>query len=195
MANNIGSDIFKYIFSSENENLEHDKPKDNPDGFDLGGAAFVGSLILSNVLHSISGYQAANKNYKTVLQNASSSLSALEENIALIRRENEQTAEMNRAQIAASGIKSSSFSDVLTSNKIIEENDVAVLRANTRGAVFNEIKNALDNKYTAKKRALWGSVGAVAGGIAGAYTGSPAAVNLFSHAGASFGQGIGGANG
>lgn len=157
------------------------------------GAAVVGgAAILSNILAGISKYQASKKNYSILQQNYFTAQQALETNIAAVRQQNEMRAAENRAQIGASGIKSDSFADVMQSNKIIEENDIAIMRANLREQMYQDLRQAVKDKYKSQRQAFFGGIGAVAGGYAGMMTGSPKAAIALSGAGSSLGQALGG---
>lgn len=171
---------------------EDDKKNENPESTLTGEGAEVGATILSNILAGISKYQAAKKNYSVLQQNYSNAQRALETNIAAVRQQNETRAAENRAQIGASGIKSDSFADVMQSNKIIEENDIAVMRANLREQMYQDLRQAVKDKYKSQRQALFGGVGAIVGGIVGATTGSPDAAIALSGAGSSLGQALGG---
>lgn len=152
----------------------------------------IGSAVLSNVLKGVAGYQAAKKNYSILRQNYFNAQSSLETNIAAVRQQNEMRAALNRAEIGASGIKSDSFADVMQANKIIEENDIAVMRANLREQMYQDLRQAVKDKYRAKRQAIAGGIGAVVGAGAGMLTGSPTAAIALSGTGSSFGQAFGG---
>ena len=152
----------------------------------------IGAAVLSNVLKGVAGYQAAKKNYSILSGNYFNARAAQEVNIATLRRQNETRAAQNRAEIGAGGIKSDSFADVMQANRIIEENDIAVMRANLREQMYQDLMRAVKDKYKAKEQAVWGGIGAVAGAAAGAMTGSPTAAIALSGAGSSFGQAFGG---
>ena len=101
-------------------------------------------------------------------------------------------AAANRAQIGAGGIKSDSFADVMQSNKIIEENDIAVMRANLREQMYADLIQSVKDKYKAKRQAVAGGIGAAVGAGVGAMTGSPKAAIALSSAGSYLGQSFGG---
>lgn len=159
---------------------------------DAGEGVEIGAAILSNILKGVAGYQAAKKNYSILRNNYFSAQAAQEVNIATLRRQNEMRAAQNRAEIGASGIKSDSFADVMQANKIIEENDIAVMRANLREQMYQDLRQAVKDKYKAKRQAVAGTVGTLVGAGVGAMTGSPTAAIALSSAGNSFGQAFGG---
>lgn len=159
---------------------------------DAGEGVEIGAAVLSNVLKGVAGYQAAKKNYSILRKNYFNAQAAQEVNIATLRRQNEMRAAQNRAEIGASGIKSDSFADVMQANKIIEENDIAVMRANLREQMYADLRQAVKDKYKAKQQAIRGGIGAVAGAAAGAMTGSPSAAIALSGAGSSIGSSLGG---
>lgn len=161
-------------------------------GMSVGEGVEIGAAVLSNVLKSVAGYQAAKKNYSILRQNYFNAERAMETNIASLRMQNEQRAASNRAQIGAGGIKSDSFADVMQANKIIEENDIAVMRANLREQMYQDLRQSVKDKYKAKQQAVAGAIGFVAGAAAGAMTGSPTAAIALSRAGGSLGQAFGG---
>ena len=161
-------------------------------GMSVGEGVEIGAAVLSNVLKGVAGYQAAKKNYSILRQNYFNAERALETNIASLRMQNEQRAASNRAQIGASGIKSDSFADVMQANKIIEENDIAVMRANLREQMYQDLRQSVKDKYKAKQQAVAGAIGSVAGAAAGAMTGSPTVAIALSSAGGSLGQAFGG---
>lgn len=172
---------------------EDDKKNENiPEGTLTGEGAEAGAAVLSNILTGIAKYQAAKKNYSILQQNYFTAQQALETNIAAVRQQNEMRAAENRAQIGASGIKSDSFADVMQSNKIIEENDIAIMRANLREQMYQDLRQAVKDKYKSQRQAFFGGIGAVAGGYAGMMTGSPKAAIALSGAGSSLGQALGG---
>ena len=159
---------------------------------DAGEGVEIGAAVLSNVLKGVAGYQAAKKNYSILRSNYFNAQAAQEVNIATLRRQNEMRAAQNRAEIGASGIKSDSFADVMQANKIIEENDIAVMRANLREQMYQDLRQAVKDKYKAKDQAIFGGIGTVAGAAAGAMTGSPSAAIALSGAGRSIGSSLGG---
>lgn len=161
-------------------------------GMSAGEGVQIGAAVLSNVLKGVACYQAAKKNYSILRQNYFNAERALETNIASLRMQNEQRAASNRAQIGASGIKSDSFADVMQANKIIEENDIAVMRANLREQMYQDLRQSVKDKYKAKQQAIAGGIGAVAGAGIGMLTGSPTAAIALSRAGSSLGQAFGG---
>lgn len=158
-----------------------------------GGEAFqVGSAVLSNILSGIAKYQAAKENYSILRKNYANAQKAQEINIKNLRQQNEMRAAENRTRIAMSGIKSDSFADVMQSNKIIEENDIAVMRANLREQMYADLFQAVKDKYKAHKSAAFGTAGSIVGAIAGGIAGGPAGASAGASAGGQLGSAIGG---
>lgn len=192
----IGSDFYRQSVSDleklKNEPVVSTK-KETTSGGASGAEAFeIGASVLSNVLQGIAKYQAAKENYSILRENYFNAQKAQEVNINALRLQNEMRAAENRTRIAMSGIKSDSFADVMQSNKIIEENDIAVMRANLREQMYADLMRAVDEKYKARKQAVFGTIGSLAGAAAGAMTGSPQAAAAGAQIGGSLGSAMGG---
>lgn len=158
----------------------------------IGDYTVFGTYALSQILSGIAGYQAAKNNYSSLKKNYAYAYDAQEANISVLRQQNRMREGQNRAQIGASGIKSDSFLDVMQSNKIIEENDISVMRANLRNQMFADLRQGVEDKYSARKKAIYGAIGTIAGAYGGILTGNPDAALALTKAGGEIGQSLGG---
>lgn len=161
-------------------------------GFSAAEAAGAGAAVLGGVLQGISAYQAAKRNFKTLWGNARETYAALEYNVGVQRRNNEQVFAKNRVAVNASGISAKSFADVQRSNIITAEDDIAAMREQVRRSVSLQLRESLSQQKRARKSAVWNAVGTVAGGALGAMTGSPTAAVMFANIGGQIGSSAGG---
>lgn len=160
-------------------------------GFSGAETAGMGAAVLGNVLQGISAYQAAKRNFKTLWSNART-YAALEYNIGVQRRNNEQVFAKNRVAVNASGISAKSFTDVQRSNLIIAEDDIAAMREQVRRSVSTQLREAAEQQKRARKAAVGNAVGSVIGGALGAMTGNPTAAVMFANIGGQIGSSAGG---
>lgn len=161
-------------------------------GFSGAETAGMGAAVLGNVLQGISAYQAAKRNFKTLWSNARETYAALEYNIGVQRRNNEQVFAKNRVAVNASGISAKSFTDVQRSNLIIAEDDIAAMREQVRRSVSTQLREAAEQQKRARKAAVGNAVGSVIGGALGAMTGNPTAAVMFANIGGQIGSSAGG---
>lgn len=154
--------------------------------------AGMGAAVLGNVLQGISAYQAAKRNFKTLWSNARETYAALEYNIGVQRRNNEQVFAKNRVAVNTSGISAKSFTDVQRSNLIIAEDDIAAMREQVRRSVSTQLREAAEQQKRARKAAVGNAVGSVIGGALGAMTGNPTAAVMFANIGGQIGSSAGG---
>ena len=157
-------------------------------GFSGAETAGMGAAVLGNVLQGISAYQAAKRNFKTLWSNARETYAALEYNIGVQRRNNEQVFAKNRVAVNASGISAKSFTDVQRSNLIIAEDDIAAMREQVRRSVSTQLREAAEQQKRARKAAVGNAVGSVIG----AMTGNPTAAVMFANIGGQIGSSAGG---
>lgn len=76
-----------------------------------------------------------------------------------------------QSQQATSGLSAADFNDVNRSDVIAFEKDTYALREQVRQQMFSDIRQAIKNKKNARIASARGNIGAVIGGLTGAYLG------------------------
>ena len=152
----------------------------------------IGLDVLGTTLQTISSYQAAKRNFKTMWSNARETFNTSEYNVGVQRRNNAQAFAQNRVAINASGISSKSFTDVQRSNQIVAEDDIAAMREQVRRSIYSQLSEAARQKKRAGQAALWGTIGTIAGAGIGAATGNPYIATIGASIGGKLGSAAGG---